>query len=80
MFLRNREGGKKDISEIEISLEVVLVLPQAGNVYKTPPKADTEVWKSFPEYQRATAMGNLQGVYWRRVNFLKFQHPLHPYE
>lgn len=48
MFLRNREGGKKYISEIEISLEVVLVLPQAGNVYKTPPKADTESMEVIP--------------------------------
>lgn len=40
--------GKEHISEMVISLEVVLFLLQAGNVYKTLPRAHTESVKVIP--------------------------------
>lgn len=57
-----------------ISLEVVPFLPPAGNVYKTPPKACMEGAEVIVPHQRAAAMGDLEGVYQKRVNFLKFWH------
>ena len=40
--------GKEDISETVISLEVVLFLPQPGNVYKTLPEAHIEGVEVIP--------------------------------